>query len=230
VYLLDKVKATFTFHDWTINIGYAKIQSLGINAIPITVTKKEKTKKYLLIPMSYYFARNKKKQYEEIIESARTFGHVYDKYIFCDPFNFSDATLFNYNSMSSSNVWYAVLPISISEINSFRRIQKLIFELLVHTDDDGKICTYCGAAIVDGDNLCKKCMTVSETVSCTKCKNDFTAAYLSTKGSRKRKDETAYTRLPEFYKQERLQFFRNSVNMNNDIFLCPICAHENVRG
>jgi hypothetical protein len=189
----------------------------------------DKSIDYLIIPMTYYFSEDRKNQYENIIKRLYDTGEVYDKYLFFEPFDYDDNVLKSY-SIKYDNLYYGILPISISEINAFRRIQKVLLELMILSNEQNDICAFCGEKMhIEGDGhyMCKKCRTVIKEVHCNHCDNNFKASYFDIKRKRKSGSETLEG-LSEFYKQERQYYFRNIVTITKNGYLCPCCGKETI--
>ena len=227
IYVDGKVKAKFDFKNWklTVNTKYSII--LGLNTISINIKYIDKSIDYLFIPMSYYLAEDRKQQYENIIKRLYDTGEVYDKYLFFEPSDYDDNALKSY-SIKYDNLYYAILPISISEINAFRRIQKVILELMILSNEQNDICAFCGEKMhmeSDGHYVCKKCRTVIKEIYCEHCDTNFKASYFDVKKKRKSGIETL-DGLSDFYKQERQYYFRNIVTITKNGYLCPYCGAD----
>lgn len=236
IYENKKLNACFKYKDWSLHVYNQYNAVLNFDTIIIDVTHNNKSIKFLIIPMSYYIAQDKKMHYEHIIKTLYYGGNIYDKYVFLEPFDLDKNSLSNYSlkcSIADVNLYYAVLPVSISEINSFRRIQKLLFECMVRTNNNYDICAFCGENLVKANNtyLCCKCRTAVKNVTCEHCQKNFTATYIDIKNknkNRKKATEEDFSKdLPDFYKQEKQYLFRDIVNINENNFVCPHCGGGN---
>jgi predicted RNA-binding Zn-ribbon protein involved in translation (DUF1610 family) len=194
----------------------------------------DKTIKYLIIPMSYYITVDREGQYEYIIEKlSQSPSGFYNKYIFFETFGFEGDSTYNYSikhTFGYYTLYYAILPISISEINSFRRVQKLIFESMILSNDKYDNCAFCGTVLKkekDGSGYyCTKCLTLIRFIECEVCKKSFIGTYFSGKRIKGSADETLND-ISDFYKQEKQHIYRNVVNMSKSDFICPHCGSVN---
>ena len=232
IYREGKVKATFNFKDWELRISTQYNFVLGLKTIALKLSHLNKALNYLIIPIGYYLGQERKKQYEIIMQRLYNIGEVYDKYIFFEPFDYDDKSLNSYsNKYENENftTYYAILPIAISEINSFRRVQKLLLEGMVISNDQYEDCAFCGEKLQKEDEnhyLCRKCRTVIKKVHCHNCDNDVVASYFDIKTRKNGKKAESFEGLPEFYKQERQFYFRNTVTISKNGFVCPYCGKE----
>ncbi|MCL2556816.1 MAG: hypothetical protein FWE03_07385 [Firmicutes bacterium] len=148
----------FKFNKWQMTIKNKKILTVDIEAIELTIKHKKTQTKYLIVPCSYYFKKDKTKYYQDI---KNKIGTGYDNIIITHPFDI------DYTDQA--------LPISIIEINSFRYFQKLLLEGMILTDNDKNICAFCGANLLE--NKCKKCRLNIQNNKCSTCEHN----YISTK-------------------------------------------------
>jgi len=133
------------FNKWKAGIKPKKLEFLDINALELVVGHKKARVKYLFIPNAYYLGSDRIKNYGYIKDRL---GGAYDKIIFCEPFECEGE----------------FLPISIIDINSFRKFQRLILEAMLVADRDKNLCAFCGEGIAQG--RCKRCRLVIEETVC----------------------------------------------------------------
>jgi|GEM_PF-1185561 len=148
IYQNGRTGASFSNENWKVSVAGEYNAALDFDVISVAVTHNEGSFKFLIIPMSYYIAYDKKQLYEHIVGRLYASGAVYDKYVFFEPFLFDNNSMNNYSvkmTVRNTDLFYAVLPISVSEINSFRRIQKLLFEGMVRSRRNHTSCAFCGS-------------------------------------------------------------------------------------
>lgn len=230
IYKDGEVRGNFNFKNWELRISSQYNYAIGLDTIAIKISYLDNAINYLIIPMSYYIAQERKKQYEIIIHRLNSIGEVYDKYFFFEPFDYEDNSLNSYSIRYEKDdiaTFYAILPIAISEINSFRRIQKILLEGMVISNNKFDICPFCGEALTNQENhyLCNKCRTVIKPITCNNCNNAFVASYSDIKTRKKNRRSEAIEGLMDFYKQERQYYFRNTVFISKAGIHCPYCEH-----
>ncbi len=238
IYENKQINAFFEYKGWSLEIVNEYISILDFNTIILNFSYKDKLFKLLLIPTSYYLANNKRKQYEFIIDRLYYDNYVFDKYVFLEPFGFENDTLNSYNIKSQNHevdLFYAILPISISEINSFRRIQKLLLEGMIRSNECYDVCAFCGDELTKesdgGMYLCKKCHTAINIINCEHCQKTFSASRLNFTNKRRNNQterKEGYNKsISNFYKQEKQFLFRNITDIKDNNFICPYCNKEN---
>lgn len=235
VYENGKVYAHLRYLDWSLKIEVKYNKLLDFDTIDFIVKHKTHSVKFLLIPIAYYLGQRKKKQLERIVERLHKDGAVYDKYVFLDPFYAEKNFVYDYSvalNVDGNELYYAILPVSIKEINSFRRLQKILFEAMVISNKNNDVCGFCGEPLsldTDGIFKCAKCKTAVRDIKCGCCGLNFKAAYVDVKLKVRRKNEECGGSLTEFYKQEKRHLFRSTANMKgtSKIVLCPRCGAEN---
>lgn len=215
-----KINATMHFAEWTINIKSKKNVYLQQDCLEFTVSTEKKSKKYLLIPFVNYIDGEKQKMCELITKKLVLQKNKYDKYVFLDPFSYNTNS-FNYDlttKLNDNTIHYSILPITLSEINSFRRIQKLIFECMVQTGSN-TVCAFCGEKLSHTNkhqHVCLKCRTMVQEIQCT-CGENVVATTIELKH---KPDDTN-----SFFTQELTYMYRNATNMAK-YPLCPHCNTE----
>ena len=217
--------AVLSFGDWTVTVSVKNIE-FDHNAIIVKSKHGKKSVSLMLIPMSYYIKRDKRTRYEEIIGSIRVKG--IDKYIFLEPNDPGTHTHFDYSiraDMGDKSVEYAILPLVISDINSFRRLQLLVMGAMVASNPGLDMCAFCGDGVVDeggGKHLCNRCRTAYHSIACLECYESLVATCLDALD--KSIDDNEHIRyMPKFYRDEKQQKFRNIIKTDGDGFVCPKC-------
>jgi len=240
IYSRRKAGGVFTFKDWELTIKANMNPLLGINTIDFIVKNKKNQMKFLLIPTTYFIESARGEKYQHIIERLYNSKQIYDKYVFLEPHEYRSAAELTYgkrHEYKGEDLFYAVLPISITEVNSFRRIQKLLFESMVRTCLDNDMCGFCGSEKrekTDFKYFCDKCMMTIIIMECEACANQFYATYLDAKPRKGKKvveeedkNEAYVDEIPEFFKQEKYYSFLNIVEMKQSMAICPYCDKEN---
>lgn len=112
--------------------------------------------------------------------------------------------------------------ISISNIDSFRRIQQLLLTGMIYSTTSFKICPFCGGEFEERDGLhyCHSCREEIQKLHCPETDKDY---YVSTIGKyrlRKEEDESPLMNKSS----EGMLHFRNITDITNDgSFICPHC-------
>ena len=215
--------------DWQLGLAFQNIAMLGINAVVLEVSNKKKRRRVLLVPMSYHLGGEKRKYYAYLVKKLISQKYKYDKYVFLEPFLYEDDTdQYGYSIQleitKKTVVEYGVLPVSLTDINSFQRIQKIILECMIYTTQKKSPCAWCGMELskMEGGRKCKKCHLVYEDYQCKNCKKAFLAVYPSRMIDKKRNLDYINT-LPPFYRDEKLYMFRNLIELANEGVKCPRC-------
>jgi len=231
-----KADARFKFKNWTVKVSVKYEDLIDGDIIALTVKHKKKSVSYALIPTSYYIEKNKKTEYKRIIERMIEAKFSYNKYIFLEPFDFDGGSNNSYSLSFLSGkkrVCYAILPVSIAEVNSFRRIQKILLEGMVYVAEKYDVCAFCGEAVSmeTGQRFfCQKCRMAVLSINCVNCREKFTATYFDSKKTKLQKEESAgyFKYMPEFFRQEAEHKFRSITKIKDKNFICPYCDGENV--
>ena len=127
-----------------------------------------------------------------------------------------------------------VIPISLSDINSYRRYTKILLRHMVALDDTRDICPICGQKLYHNGNAyeCRNTYCQFELIEtkCPKCKEKYTFSRypLSKLAVTKRVDSIGFNML---YEENRLAF-KNITEAVIDqkseklIPICPYCGHN----
>ncbi|MDR1094583.1 MAG: hypothetical protein LBL66_10600, partial [Clostridiales bacterium] len=229
------VNALFRNGTRTLSVASAPNAPLGFDTIEVCARRGARGRpvRFLLIPMAHCLARDKKKTYEHVAGALCRAGCVYDKYVFLDPFDSGGDSGYSYSVRFEAGgraLFYAVLPVSIADMNSFRRIQKLLFECLARTGGGGA-CAFCGGkTAAAGDAArCRVCGTAVAAAVCGSCGKKFTAAYAAAAGKPYGGAAVGgggLSDLPDFYAREKKYAFRDIVETSGDGFVCPHCGER----
>jgi hypothetical protein len=118
-----------------------------------------------------------------------------------------------------------ILPLTLFDINSYRRIQKIILKILTEFDSDK--CPYCGGNTKKKDNglRCNDCELIMTKTICPNedCKHEYKYLWYSTKDERLKEMKEVST--DDFFNKDSLFQYKNIVEMeiNEKLTLAPIC-------
>ena len=229
-----KADARFKNNKWALTVSSRYIGAADCNAVSLNMKRGRKAVDYLLLPTSYYIVADKQPYYEKIIGNMLSAEYApYDKYVFLEPYYFENGAQSDYSirfTAQGKSAHYAILPVSVSEMNSFRRIQKILFECMARCYGEFDICAFCGEALTadDGKNyVCNKCGTAVRRIDCESCKKPFTTTYFAKESGLPETDDGYLKYIPEFFKQEKRHLFRNAVKIKDGQFICPHCGGAN---
>ncbi len=122
----------------------------------------------------------------------------------------------------------SVLPLTMFDINSFRRIQNVLYRHILKLDKGG--CLNCGGAVRKYDNhrICDVCnqLTLTKTICPNKdCKHEY--YYLNYDVSKEIIDKMQEVKQEDFYQWDSLYQYKDLVNMRLDRgkirTICPYC-------
>ncbi|SHK77779.1 hypothetical protein SAMN02745136_03322 [Anaerocolumna jejuensis DSM 15929] len=127
-----------------------------------------------------------------------------------------------------------IVPISLSDINSYRRYTKIFLRHMVTIDDEKKICPICGQKLYQNSNSfeCRNQSCSFELIEtkCPKCKEKyiFSRYPLSKLAQTKRVEHIGFNML---YEENRLAFKNITdavIDKENDklVPICPHCGHN----
>ena len=204
----------FEFKKWTISIKDKKTGVQDINGFELIIKYKRKGSiKYLIVPNAYYLGTDRTANYQYLTD---VLGTEYNKIIFCEPFE--DESGFDYWLKSEKGHYFSVLPVSILELNSFRRFQKLLLECMVESDNDRIFCAFCGGGIVE--DRCKRCRLVIENIMCKNCGFNFKA----TRADGIKNGDNGEGVQKCFFEEEKRYLFKNITNIKDGAFVCRNCG------
>jgi len=245
VYKKGKASAQFKFKRWTVTVSVKRKDTLGCNIIDLETTYRKNSVRYAIIPVSHYVSKNKRSEYEErLVKRLMKTKIPYDKFIFLEPYDYDHDTESPYDYSirflagkpgAQKETHYAILPASITDVNSFRRIQRVLYESMTQTSKGRELCAFCGEALsVSGKNehklSCQKCRTNVYSVDCVNCKERFYTTYFDAPPNALQRnfDNAEYVKhMPEFFRQEIEHRFRNITKIKGDDPVCSHCDAEN---
>ncbi|MCL2822318.1 MAG: hypothetical protein FWD86_03890, partial [Firmicutes bacterium] len=227
-----KLNATLNFKNFECILDLIKVEVLDLDAIQMKFYCQgdDKNKKnYLLVPLVADLKNNSDAYYQFVAASIKKSGQNFDKIIFFDTENGNKNNLYSFNKKTECRANYGVLPINISDLNSFRRVQKLMLECMIGCDTTHQFCAFCGDNLKVGNEgsskECKKCGLKIKKINCTLCQKDFFASIdLSLKRTGQSDDLSAEQ--PHFFNQEKLFNFKNITEIVDGAFVCPHCNQK----
>ncbi|MDE5715514.1 MAG: hypothetical protein K2I42_05210, partial [Anaeroplasmataceae bacterium] len=204
---LKKMNIKFQFKDWTLNIK--KIEQDQLSLIEMEI-KKDSNYKIIFIPT----IEQNNEQFFKIKEF-----YFADEYIICRP----------YHMIGNQECF-----ISISNIESFRRIQQIILRTMIYTDEKRVECPFCNHQLTQ----VKQEEEISSFYICPSCRTEIHQGFCSTE--KKKYFYTRIANLPKnrvreedyakedrwLYRQkaEGQMFYRNITKLTNDgEEICPHC-------
>jgi hypothetical protein len=120
---------------------------------------------------------------------------------------------------------FAILPLSLFDINSYRRLQKIIIRHIIEFDTDK--CPYCGNNIkkAENGNKCVSCDLIITNTICPnkKCRHNYKYLWYSTKEEKMK--EMYKVSDDDFFNKDSLFQYKNIIDMkvNEEFKLIPIC-------
>lgn len=157
---------------------------------------KEKENNVLLIPLSFKFADSSTLMQKCIEEVDKRISEIIRKnsisaYYYLTPFRPTDyaekdsyaqlSNVLRYGYADSANKhnkkepFRGVLPITVNDINSYRRLTKIILNQMIEVDIQHKYCPNCGEKMSARGNAhyCHSCDLQIFTTKCNKCEESF---------------------------------------------------------
>jgi hypothetical protein len=123
---------------------------------------------------------------------------------------------------------FAILPLSLFDINSYRRLQKIIIRHIIEFDTDK--CPYCGFVIkkMENGHKCVNCDLIITNTICPneKCRHNYKYFWYSTKEEKIK--EMYKVSDDDFFNKDSLFQYKDIVDMevkkvNGEFKLIPIC-------
>jgi len=248
IFSLQRINCIMHFKNWTLRVWQEASSATPGNIIKLEVSYGQKRITYCLIPITYYIEKDKKLVYEKIVaDLIIEKKEKNEKYIFFDPYEFEKESIFDYNIKGESAIkinyamlpgtnilgegsvgyTYAVLPITISDINSFRILQKLLLECMVLTNEQTNECAFCGNALSRDKNkmVCARCRGAVAVIKCNSCASHFKTAYLSVKKPPAQQLNARQISMPDFFRIDKEQSYRNTTKITDQGFVCPSCEN-----
>lgn len=207
----SELKAKFQFKDWELRIDSLKRENIDIISIEI---KKDMQYRIFLIPS---IDRKNKPLVKKIKEISFA-----NEYIVCTPYEEEESLI-------------ETCYLSISSVESFRRIQQILLRGMIYSDNKREDCPFCNNGLTKSPQSSKKNTVKYECFNCrtqiidTVCTNlpipySYTSIMdLKCKNLRKEKyskeDIWLYHR-----KLERQMYYRNITKINDEMkIICPRC-------
>jgi hypothetical protein len=141
----------------------------------------------------------------------------------------NEQNLTNYAVNSDDD--FSVLPLSLFDINSYRRLQKIIIKHITEFGIDK--CPYCGSntKILENGQQCVSCNLIITDTKCPneKCKHNYKYLWYSTKEEKLK--EMRKVSDSDFFNKDSLFQYKNIVDMKIDekfklIPICPKCKNQ----
>ena len=145
---LQKIDGTFTFKKWTINVK--KVSSKRVDGYIFTV-KANKEYSFMIVPCV-----DKEEDGFEI--QSLIYENKVDEVVLASP-------------LENEGMMY----LSISNVDSFRRVQQKILKAMIYVDNKHDICPFCGNKMEkhEGSYECKSCRTIINKAKCPKRKRIY---------------------------------------------------------
>jgi len=115
----------------------------------------------------------------------------------------------------------AILPLTLFDINSYRRIQKIILSLITELTEDKCPCCGNNTQKTDKGRQCNDCGIIITDTVCPKCKNKYKYLHYSTTEDKLKEMEKA----EGFFNKDSLFQYKDIVGMEirEDLSLAPKC-------
>lgn len=205
-----KMNAVFTFKKWELTITNTVADKVPVIIIQIS---KDSIYKIVLLPFIH------KNGYKEITQ--RVMNRISaNEYIICTP----------YEDTTEDVCW-----LSISNVESFRRIQQLVLRGMIYSDTRKKECPFCNHKLFLNVELsaqgrlayeCSSCKTQIFKEECPKFQKSFYWTHIAGLPKRSGSDDS-YSKEDRWLYNRRLEgqmFYRNITRINEEgEILCPYC-------
>lgn len=197
----DNINLLFYFKKWKLTIKEIVLNE--INCLEISFFK---DKEYKIILISETIKDNENEDLKMIKKMINA-----DTYLIVSPFDEDKQNLY----------------ISITDIDSFRRLQQLFLQGMVYSDEVHDICPFCGnqMTLIDNHWECKSCKTIIGINDCSECEKQYYYTdiknykeYLTLNQLLKGKNWLVERKL------ESLMHFRNITPIDSQMnIVCPFC-------
>lgn len=207
----SNLNTNFEFKKWKVNICSKELDQKKVILLTI---KKDVTYKVVLIPS---IEKNNPSVYNMMKE-----GFVANEYLYCTPYE------------NDKGIGHDCC-VSISNVESFRRIQQVILRAMIKSDKKRVECPFCNnglTKLVDDSKKemikyeCGSCRTQIVDTKCSKMPIPFTFTTIANIQSRDLRKER-YSKDDEwlYYRQvESQMYFRNITKINESLeIICPCC-------
>ena len=198
----SRLNMNFQFKAWKLKLKGIKVKEHSVLSLCI---EKDTTYTILLIPTIL-------KETDELLKSIQEEESA-DEYIICSPYEELDSCL----------------EISMTSLESFRRIQRILLRGMIYSDNSREDCPFCNHRLVLNEEAsvpnrpvyeCVSCRTIIEYGYCTKSKKTY--SYTRIAGLAKPRIEGDPWLMKR--KLEAQMYFRNITNISEDMeILCPYC-------
>lgn len=216
----------FEFEKWHIELLPVKILSLNMGAVVMTVSSDIKKHVTLLIPFMSDPDNECPGFFNSILyDIAREYQA--DNYIFFT----AEKALRVPTYYSNTPISYGILPVSINDVNSFKRIQRLLLDAMIKVSVTHDICPFCGGTFETNGKMfyCKKCKMELSTIMCENCGKSFyytSVNYPAIKEKTVSRENYAADNYWKYCQDKDAQMnYRNITDLNSDG--SPICPHCN---
>lgn len=197
-----RMSVNFQFKSWNLKLSNLKAKEQPVLSLQI---EKDCTYKILLVPTI-------EKNSEEILASVKEELEA-EEYIICSPFEDLENTS----------------EISMTSLESFRRIQQILLRGMIYADEKRQDCPFCNQKLSVNSELslpnrtayeCASCRTIIEYGYCPTAKKTY--HYTKMAGLTKSRIEGDPWLVKR--KLEAQQYFRNITKINDDMeIICPYC-------
>lgn len=211
-----KMNALFTFKKWELTIT-----SVTVDKVPIIILQLSKDLIYKIVLLPFIHREGHKELIQRVMNSVSA-----NEYVLCAP----------YEDTTEDICW-----LSISNVESFRRIQQLILRGMIYSDTKKKECPFCNHKLFLHEELtmpgrlayeCSSCRTQIFKDDCPK----FHKSYYWTRIAGMPKEffsEDTYSKEDRWMYNRRLEgrmFYRNITKINHEGEpLCPYCRKVHFR-
>lgn len=153
--------------------------------------------------------------------------------IFCSEKFYSDADIESYKVFFPSDEYIVAsqqnnlktqIYLSVYDIESFRRIQQLLFRAMIYADTKREVCPFCGQNLTkhDNDYTCLTCQTVIVEKECPNTQKSF---FVTDMGEFKKPVDDKKDKFLQDKVSEAQQNFRNITKLSiAGEIICPHCG------
>lgn len=195
--IFSRLTMNFTFKKWKLKLKKQKLQEH--NALVITI-EKEKKYKICLIPSVL-------KNNENILKEINNLDLAEEIHI-CTP----------YEDINNS------ILLSITNIDSFRRLQQMILRGMIYADEERKECPFCFQKLVyDEEKSIYSCYSCRSEIGSQVCPEHQKQFYFTKIAGLEQRDLRGDIWLLK-RKKEAQMYFRNITDIQEDLkIICPFC-------
>lgn len=202
----ENLDINFSFKCWNLTVKSKSINNIRFLELEAWATKHYKTLIFIKP------GNNNNMVFEAIKEYYNA-----DEYVLCSPYYIQDAIM-----------------ISITNIDSFRRLQQLLLKMMIYSDDNHNVCPFCGDELEKENDkfVCNSCKTV---IGLDLCQIKNKQYYYSEIKDYKQFVEVKRLINEDFDAQfssdsESIMHYRNITKLDENMrVICPIChkCHQN---